>query len=91
MSATTTTIERVTLADLERAGYLDGYRPGAPVSVRRVIEGESGEDIDRACCEHSTCEACGRVGLAYRPFHHVTRHSYVAYAVCPACGSAEEF
>ncbi len=35
------------------------------------------------------CETCGHRGLTYRPF--TLRSGYHAFAVCPDCGSADEF
>ena len=45
---------------------------------------------DRAVCAQCTC-ACGTKGLRYQPFTRPNPFSYRPYAVCPACGAAEEF
>jgi hypothetical protein len=53
---------------------------------------EPGEDaaaIDRAVCSESKCSECGDKGMEYMPFHKGA--SYRAFAVCPKCGSWEEF
>lgn len=58
----------------------DGYQPGC----RR-----SASEIDAPIAAAATCEACGHEGCYYEPF---TRPgSYIALAVCPACGEALEF
>lgn len=84
-TTTTTTPTPRTLADIQRSGHLDGYKPGAP-RLGSLIDGPG---IDREVCEQARCQACGHVGLDYRPFHQAG--SYRAFAVCPACRLAEEF
>jgi hypothetical protein len=46
-------------------------------------------ELDGGVVAEAACDACGHVGLAYRPF--TLESSYRAFAVCPVCGTAEEF
>jgi hypothetical protein len=62
----------------------DGYAPTPPPGLDPAAL-----DVDREACQQATCPACGRVGLDYLPFSKPG--SYRAFAVCPACGAAEEF
>lgn len=67
------------LTDLLASDELDGYQP-APAAYGA---------LDGPGLAHATCERCGHEGLTYRGF---TRPgSYRAFAVCPACGGAQEF
>lgn len=61
-----------------------GGLPGAPTRV-----GQAAQQIDRQACADSPCEECGHQGLSYQPWD--LRGAYVAIAICPACGHAEEF
>lgn len=74
------------LTHAHASGQLAGYRPIPPSS-------DVGELESRALQEMA-CNACGTVGVIYRPY---TRWqdgvcvSYRAFAVCPACGAEEEY
>lgn len=79
----------MTLADFIRSGELDDYRPGRPRFTRDPAE------CDRPIVEQFSCPQCNQP-LTYRQFHredaHTRQHlSYRAFAVCTACGTAEEF
>ena len=67
------------LTDLLASDELDGYRP-APAAY---------EALDAPGLADAACRRCSHEGLDYRGF---TRPgSYRAFAVCPDCGSAQEF
>lgn len=75
-----------TLADLERRGVLDGYTAGPPRWAYGLHQ-----SILREVAEQATCPACETRGLTLREFHKEgVTDSYVAYAVCPKCNTAQE-
>jgi hypothetical protein len=74
-------VTREQFAELRRLLPAGGYQQEAPSS--------QASEIDGGIVEGAACEACGQVGLTYAPF--TLRGSYRAFAVCPACGAAEEF
>jgi hypothetical protein len=90
----------VTLMEILDSGDLEGYRQGLPPhSPVGLCDGAA---IDAQVCADSRCSACGHAGLSYEPFVNVEptersgltgrpRYSYRAFAICPACGLAEEF
>jgi hypothetical protein len=57
-----------------------GYTPGAP--------SQQAEEIDAAVAERHPCSKCG--GKMYYDAYH-TQTSYIAFAVCRACGCRVEF
>lgn len=60
-----------------------GYSPEPPTF--------EAEGIDRAVCEEDHCTKCHHEGMVYRPYtRRGSRFSYIAFAVCPACGYEEE-
>lgn len=59
---------------------LDGYRPQAPTALAAEEDGDMVRRLECGGCEH--------VGLDYRPYSRPG--SYLAFAVCPACGRWEE-
>lgn len=61
-----------------------GWLPGPPPHLAAWAEA-----VDRQVCAEAACEGCGHAGLEYRPEH--CGRCYKAWAVCPACGAAEEF
>lgn len=77
-------VTKRTLQDIVNSGALSGYRPGAPPPTPL-----GGPEIDEEVCQQATCAVCGTTGLEYAPF--IAPRSYRAFAVCPACGHAEEF
>jgi hypothetical protein len=86
MTATMTakaTIATAAAAAIRFTMKAGGYLEGAP--------NKATDRIDREVCESSSCEACGHVGLQFLPFSHQEASSYIAYAICPACGEASEF
>ena len=46
-------------------------------------------ELDGGAMAEAACMGCGHFGMHYRPF--TLKSSYRAFAVCPACGAAEEF
>lgn len=71
---------RVTFAEVQMALIWDGYGLGAPSNEAAVTDG--------AVCASTACEACGQLGLSYRPL--TKGSSYCAFALCGACGHWQE-
>ena len=82
------------LTDVLATGELDGYRP-APAPY---------EALGAPGLADATCDHCGHQGLDYRGFYrppqqqrlgphgwHCMAASYRPFAVCPTCGTAQEF
>lgn len=65
---------------------LGDYQRGFPTWGLRIAGG-----IDNEVCSESKCSFCGHCGVECVPFVNEHTHSYRAFAVCPACGEAEEF
>ncbi len=86
-SPSTVTVTR--LEDYDLSGYIAGRPP-----TNGFIDGPG---IDAECANGSTCEACGHVGMEYRPYTtkpfcgYGDMGGYRAFAVCPDCGNAVEF
>jgi hypothetical protein len=78
-----------TLPEISARLLADGFRPGAPSRIAH--------EADSAIAEEADCDECGRRGLVYHAFTRQPKELsspttvYVAVAVCPACGAAEEF
>ena len=71
-------------AELRAELLREGYLPVAPSSGDPELD-----QIDPDVSRQARCPGCGGYGLEYRPF---SKHgSYRAFAVCPACGEAQEF
>lgn len=68
------------------ANELSDYERGYPTWGLRIAG-----DIDNEVCAESKCTFCGHLGVECHPFINERIHSYRAFAVCPACGEAEEF
>ncbi len=67
-----------TLASLENALHVSGYRPGPGEVPAAVV------NIDREVCQQLECD-CGHQGMTFRPFRQ--GRSYRGLAVCPSCNA----
>jgi hypothetical protein len=66
---------------------LEGYVPGYPTWGWGL-----GRDIDANIAATSTCGKCGRYGRGHEGFVAADgSHSWRGFAICPSCGTAEEF
>jgi hypothetical protein len=83
----TTDTASPTLDARARALLADGFVPGAPSAAAA--------EIDCQVCSDADCPGCGHHGLDYPPFFRPALRgapsSYMALAVCRACGQVEEF
>jgi len=86
---TVSTARPTTLADRERSGELEGFRPGhTPSTAAWPIGG----DVVAEVMATTGCAACPQVGLGWRDFTSIEDpRSWRSYSVCPACGHSEEF
>jgi len=80
-----------TLDELRAAGELDGYREGLPMPGPLALV--NGPAVDDEVCRDARCRGCGRTGLECRFFvpQEEGLSGYRSFAVCPDCGTAEEF
>lgn len=77
----------VGFVELQAALVAAGFQEGTPPRFGLHDSPEANAGVAAG----AACEACGRVGLRYRPFFRAEPRSYVAVAVCPRCQWATEF
>lgn len=61
----------------------EGFRPGAPLTIRPATQA-----VDRLLCSRMKCGHCRKRGMGYHPYNLGSRYRVVA--ACPQCGHAEE-